>query len=292
MKLEKIRRKIGFFWEDFIEDLIAGKVSIYEKVAALVALYGLRVLLALITLVVGFWVIKHLTNFLMKSLEQKNFDPTIRVYMGRILSVALKVMLLFSVAGMIGIQTTSFMAVLGAAGLAVGLALQGSLSNFAGGVLMMILRPFQVGDFIIAQGEEGTVTAIDIFNTTLLKTDYRRVIIPNGPLIGGTIVNASAERLRRVEVTVGIAYKDSLAAAQNALLKMAEADPRVVQDPPPMVGITSFGDSSVNIVFRVWCLNAAYWDVYHSMYQKTKEVFDANGITIPFPQREVRNFVD
>ncbi len=272
-----------------MEALIKENLSFYEKILELVAVYGVKVLFALLTLLVGVWIINRVTRYVMNKLDTKDFDPTLRLYLTRIVSVGMKIMLLFSVANMVGIHTTSFMAVLGAAGLAVGLALQGSLSNFAGGVLMLVLRPFKVGDYIHAQGEEGLVTAIDIFNTTLLKVDNRRVIIPNGPLIGGTIINATAEELRRVDVNVGISYSDDFVKVQELLQRLAKSDSRIASEPPPFIGVTGFGDSCVNITFRTWCKTPDYWDVYFSMYSKTKETFDANNITIPFPQREIRN---
>ncbi|MCB9072760.1 MAG: mechanosensitive ion channel [Bdellovibrionaceae bacterium] len=271
----------------------AGKIAvtselIYAKLFEYVVDYGLKVLGAIVVIMVGFWLSNRLASLLTRALDKKGFDITIRAYLERVSAVGFKVMVVITAAGMVGVQTTSFVALLGAAGLAIGLALQGSLSNLAGGLLILILRPFRIGDYIQTQGEEGTVQAIDIFNTTLLRADNRKVIIPNGPLIGNVITNYSSESIRRVDVSVGVSYGDNVAKVEQMLLVLAKNDPRILADPEPMVGIVGFGDSSVDLTYRIWCKTEDYWPVRFDMYRKVKETFEAQGITIPFPQREVR----
>jgi small conductance mechanosensitive channel len=188
---------------------------------------------------------------------------------------------------MVGIQTTSFVAVIGAAGLAVGLALQGSLSNFAGGVLILIFRPFRVGDVIQAQGEIGAVKEIQIFVTVLTNGQNRRVIIPNGPLANGNIINLTAEPYVRVDTTVGISYDADMKKARELLMDMAKNVPGVLAEPPPTVAVTELGDSSVNLVVRPYCAPADYWNVHFALVEATKNTLDSAGIAIPFPQRDV-----
>jgi small conductance mechanosensitive channel len=188
---------------------------------------------------------------------------------------------------MVGIATTSFVAILGAAGLAIGLALQGSLANFAGGVLILLFKPFKVGDYIEAQGYSGTVNEIQIFNTILKSLDNKTIIIPNGNLSNDCITNYSTEPLRRVDFVFGIGYEDDIKKAKEVLLTIIKSDSRVLKEPEPFVSIGELGDSSVNFTVRVWCNKEAYWDVYFDMFEKVKLEFDKQGISIPFPQRDV-----
>lgn len=276
--------------DESVKEIMSKSDQVYALLIGYATTYGLKLLGAAVILLVGFWLTNRVTQVADTAFGRKDFDTTIRVYLSRILSVAFKVFVVITAAGVLGVETTSFVAVLGAAGLAVGLALQGSLANFAGGVLILVLRPFRVGDLIIAQGEEGVVSAIDVFYTTIIRADNRRVIIPNGPLIGNVITNSSAEPFRRVEVAVGISYSDSIDKAESVLLKLAADHPKVVKDPAPQVGMMRFGDSSVDLVFRAWCKHEDYVEVYFDLHRKTKSAFDSAGITIPFPQREVRTF--
>ena len=188
---------------------------------------------------------------------------------------------------MIGIATTSFIAVLGAAGLAVGLALQGSLANFAGGVLILIFKPYVVGDLIEAQGHLGVVKEVQIFNTILLSPTNRRVIIPNGAMSNGSVENFSAEGTLRVDLTIGISYAADVPKAKQVLIKMMQDNPQVLQDPVPMAAVAELADSSVNLAVRPWCKVADYWDVYFETTEMAKVVLEENGISIPFPQRDV-----
>ncbi|AKX44066.1 mechanosensitive ion channel protein MscS [Thiopseudomonas alkaliphila] len=249
--------------------------------------YGSHVLFALITLVVGWWLINRVVNAIERFTQQRHADPMLSGFISSLVSALLRIMLLISVAGMLGIQTTSFIALLGAAGLAVGMALQGSLSNFAGGVLILFLRPFRAGDYIEAQGTGGTVESIMIFHTVLKTGDNKTVILPNGALSNGSIVNFSRKPTRRVDLNLGIDYGDDLQQARAILLAIANADERVLQEPKPVVYLTSLGDNSVNISLRMWVKSADYWGVFFELQEQAKERFDAEGINFPFPQRTV-----
>jgi small conductance mechanosensitive channel len=188
---------------------------------------------------------------------------------------------------MVGIATTSFVAILGAAGLAVGLALQGSLANFAGGVLILLFKPFKVGDFINAQGHAGTVNAIRVFFTTLKTPDNKTIIIPNGALSNSSITNFSTEPQRRVDMTFGIGYADDIQKAKGILKRLVDSDSRILREPEPAIVLTELADSSVNFAVRAWCNATDYWGIYFDMHEKVKESFDKEGVSIPFPQRDL-----
>ena len=247
--------------------------------------YAPRALLAIITLLVGLWLINRLVRLLDARLHQR--DPTLAKFLGGFISISLKILLVISVASMIGIATTSFIAALGAAGLAVGLALQGSLSNFAGGVLILVFKPFKVGDVVEAQGFMGTVKEIQVLYTILNTFDNRRVVIPNGHLSNASVVNYSVYETRRVDMTFGIGYGDDIQVAKQVLQRLLKADERVLADPEPTIVVSGLGDSSVNFAVRAWTKSADVWPVFWSMQEKVKEAFDAEGISIPFPQRDV-----
>lgn len=249
--------------------------------------FGPRAIFALITLYFGWKFISLFRRFLSKRFDSLDIDPTLKPYLESLLTTLAKAALVISVASMIGVETTSFVAVLGAAGLAVGLALQGSLSNFAGGALILIFRPFHVGDFIEAQGHSGTVTQIQIFNTVILTGDYKTVIIPNGPLASGSLINYSTQKKRRIDFVFGISYADNIDFAKSTLVEILSSDQRIHKDPVPFVVVKELGDSSVNILARVWVDSGEYWDVYFSTLETVKKTFDAKGISFPFPQREL-----
>lgn len=261
-----------------------------EKLAGLAVEYAPKVVLAIITLLVGLSVIKAVVRYLGKRMDRKEVDPTLRPFLTGVASALLKVALLVSVAGIVGIQTTSFVAVLGAAGLAVGLALQGSLSNFAGGVLLLAFKPLKVGDYVEAQGFSGTVAEVGILNTVLKTPDNKTIIIPNGPLAGGPMVNYSLETNRRVDFVFGIGYGDDIAKARETILEQIKQDERIFDDPAPMVVLSELGDSSVNLTVRVWCKASDYFGVFFDLQENVKTAFDAKGISIPFPQRDVHLF--
>ncbi|WP_339651382.1 mechanosensitive ion channel family protein [Halopseudomonas pelagia] len=249
--------------------------------------YGSQVLLAIITLAIGWWIIGRLTSAVHVLLEKRHVDRTLHSFIGTLIGVGLKVLLLISVAGMIGVETTSFIALIGAAGLAVGLALQGSLANFAGGMLILILRPFRAGEYIEAQGIGGTVDSIQIFFTVLKTPDNKTIIVPNGSLSNGNIVNYSRQPTRRVDINIGIDYGDDVRQARTILLGLAEADERVFKDPAPVVWLTGLGDSSVDLSLRMWTKTEDFWGVFWELQELAKEAFDKQGISIPFPQRTV-----
>jgi small conductance mechanosensitive channel len=248
--------------------------------------YGPKLVLAIVTLIIGLWVINRFIRTLNNNLTSK-VDATLGQFVCSILSVILKVVLLISVASMVGIETTSFVAVLGAAGLAVGLALQGSLANFAGGVVILLFKPFKVGDLIEAQGYIGSVSEIQIFNTILKTGDNRVVIIPNGSLSSSSMVNINKETTRRVDLSFGIGYGDDIDQAKSLLQSLASHDARVLKDPAPVFVVAELADSSVNFTVRLWVNTSDYWGVFFDMQEGVKKAFDAHGISIPYPQQDV-----
>ena len=249
--------------------------------------YGKHIIFALITLTIGWWLIGRIVSSLGHFMDKRHADPMVTGFLSSLLNALLRVLLLLSVAGMVGIETTSFIALIGAAGLAVGLALQGSLANFAGGVLILFLRPFRAGDYIEAQGTAGTVESIMIFHTILRTADNKVIILPNGSLSNGTITNYSRKPTRRVDINVGIDYTDDIKKARSVLLGLAAADQRVLKDPAAVVYLTSLGDNSVNLSLRMWTNSADYWGVFFELQEQMKEAFDREGLSFPFPQRTV-----
>ena len=245
---------------------------------------------AILILIIGLWVIKIIMKGINKAMEKSSMDVSLRKFLKNIFSIILKVMLLISVANMVGIDTMSFVAVLGAAGLAVGLALQGSLANFAGGVLILLFKPFKVGDVIEAQGFTAKVEEIQIFNTILKTPDNKTIIIPNGNLSNNNIVNYSTEAQRRVDMTFGIGYDDDIAKAKSVLAQILNDDPRVLADPEPMIAVSELADSSVNFVVRAWVNAADYWGLYFDMQENVKLAFDKNQLSIPYPQQDLHIF--
>ncbi|MCA9473167.1 MAG: mechanosensitive ion channel [Nitrospirales bacterium] len=256
----------------------------------LVLMYGPKFLLSVFTLIIGWWLTKRVVALIERAMERGQVEVTLRGFLASMAGILLKALLLISVASMIGIETTSFIAMLGAAGLAVGLALQGSLANFAGGVLILFFRPFKVGDLIEAQGFLGVVKEIQIFVTILTTLDNRRIIIPNGPLSNGCITNLNAESLRRVDMKFGISYGDDVLKAKEVIQRTLVADDRILKSPAPDVFVSEHADSSINFVVRPWVHPNDYWDVYFHVHEQLKLAFDREGITIPFPQRDVHLF--
>jgi len=251
---------------------------------------GIQIVIALVVLIIGLWIIKIIVKSLGRMMEKKNTDPSLRPFLKSMASVLLKIMLLISVMGMMGIEMTSFIAVLGAAGLAVGMALSGTLQNFAGGVMLLIFKPFKVGDFIEAQGFMGTVSEIQIFNTILKTTDNKTIIIPNGGLSTGPMTNFSTESTRRVDFSFGIGYTDDIDKAKSVLESILTSDSRIHKDPEPFIAVGELADSSVNFTVRAWADGADYWGVHFDTIEKVKKAFDKNGISIPFPQTDVHLF--
>ena len=249
--------------------------------------YGSRVLLALVTLAIGWWLINRLTAKLGQLLALRKADLALQGFISSLVNIILKVLLVVSVASMIGIQTTSFVAAIGAAGLAIGLALQGSLANFAGGVLILLFRPFKIGDWIEAQSVSGTVDSIQIFHTVLRTGDNKTVIVPNGNLSNGIITNYNRQPTRKVVFDVGVDYEADLQKVREVLLALAD-DPRVLRDPAPAVVVTALGDSAITMSLRVWVDTPNYWDVLFMFNEHARDRLKAQGVDIPFPQRVVR----
>jgi small conductance mechanosensitive channel len=261
--------------------------QILEKVWELVTIYGLRVVAAIVILIIGRWVAKGISKLIGRMMEKGKVDHTVQRFTVNMAYIALMVFVVLAALSQLGIQTTSFIAVLGAAGLAVGLALQGSLANFAAGFLMIIFRPIRVKDYIEGAGVAGTVEEIQIFTTTLVTPDNKTVIIPNAALTGGNIVNWTLKGTRRVDMIFGIGYGDDIDKAKQIMADVLAADPRILKDPSPQIALLELADSSVNFVVRPWVNASDYWGVYMETTEKIKKAFDANGISIPFPQRDV-----
>ncbi|MCU1751329.1 mechanosensitive ion channel family protein [Pseudomonas sp. 6D_7.1_Bac1] len=249
--------------------------------------YGSRVLLAVITLAIGWWLINRLTHKVGKLLALRNADLALQGFVTSLANIVLKMMLIVSVASMIGVETTSFVAAIGAATLAIGLALQGSLANFAGGVLILLFRPFRIGDFIEAQGTAGTVDSIQIFHTIIRTGDNKTVIVPNGILSNGIITNTNRQLTRKVVFDVSVNYDADLQKAREVLLELAK-DERVLADPAPVAVVSTLGDSSITVSLRVWVNTANYWDVLFLFNEHSRDRLKAAGIDIPFPQRVIR----
>lgn len=249
--------------------------------------YAPKLILALVTLFVGFWLAKKIASAVIAVFHIKSADPSLAKWLGSFLSITLRILVIISVASMIGIETTSFIALLGAAGLAIGLALQGSLANFAGGLIILFFKPFAVGDFIKAQDSEGIVETIDIFFTYVRTFDNQMIILPNGPLANNKVVNVNRLPQRRVDLEIGISYNDDYNLASDILVKLALNHPKVLKDPAPFTGVKTYGDNSINVLLRVWCPAEDYWDVFYHINNSIKVEFDKAKISIPFPQRDV-----
>ncbi|AWM93917.1 mechanosensitive ion channel protein MscS [Pseudomonas sp. 31-12] len=249
--------------------------------------YGSRVLLAVITLAVGWWLISKVAQKLGGLLALRNADLALQGFISSLANIILKVLLVVSVASMIGVETTSFVAAIGAAGLAIGLALQGSLANFAGGVLILLFRPFRIGDWIEAQGVAGTVDSIQIFHTVLRTGDNKTIIVPNGNLSNGIITNTNRQPTRKVVFDVGVDYEADLQKAREVLLDLAK-DERILTEPAPQAVISTLGDSSITVSLRVWVKTADYWDVMFMFNEQSRDRLKTAGIDIPFPQRVIR----
>jgi small conductance mechanosensitive channel len=266
-----------------MEDLIS-------KVWELLTIYGLKVIAAIVVFIVGRWIAKGLTKIAENVMNKKQVEPTIVSFAVNMTYIALLVFVVLAALGQLGIQTTSFIAVIGAAGLAIGLALQGSLANFAAGFLMIIFRPFKVGDYIEGAGVTGTVEAIQIFTTQLQTPDNKTVIIPNASLTADNITNWSVKGTRRVDLVMGIGYGDDIDKAKKIMADVLAKDERILKDPAPNIAVVELADSSVNFVVRPWVKVEDYWDVYFDTTENIKKSFDDQGISIPFPQRDVHMY--
>lgn len=244
-------------------------------------------ILALIILIVGLWVIRMLNRLIQEFFERKDYDPTLESFIQSFARVALKVILFVLVVTQLGVKSSSLVAIVGAAGLAIGLALQGSLSNFAGGVLILLFKPFKVGDWISAQGVDGTVKEITIFYTKLVTFGNQVAVLPNGKLSNENVINYNALNTRRDNIKIGVGYGSNIKAAKDILLKICADNENILQDPLPEVYVDGLGDSSVNLTLRFWADNTVFWPAHFFVLEEAKRRFDAAGIEIPFPQRDV-----
>ena len=263
-----------------MEDLIS---KIYE----LITVFGVKILAAVAVFIIGRWVAKLMRRIVNKVMENRSVDPTIGKFVASLTYIALLTFFILAALGLLGIQTTSFIAVIGAAGLAIGLALQGSLANFAAGFLLIIFRPFKVGDYIEGGGTAGTVEVIQLFTTQLATPDNKTIIVPNSKMTGDNIVNYSAKGTRRVDMIFGIGYEDDIDKARNIITEILSQDERILKDPPTNIAVSELADSSVNFIARPWVNSGDYWSVYFETTEKVKKRFDAEGISIPYPQRDI-----
>jgi len=247
--------------------------------------YGTKVVLALAVLIIGLWVIKLIMKGVKKALSKTEIDQSLKSFVISLIGWGLKILLFITALGQLGVQTTSFIAIIGAAGLAVGLALQGTLANFAGGALILLFKPFKIGDLIQAQDITGVVKEIQIFVTKIITPDNKEVIMPNGALSNGNITNMSTTGSLRVDLTVGISYGDDIEKAKTIIMETLLSDPKVLKTPAPTVAVGELADSSVNILVRPHATVDNYWDVYFKSLQNVKVALDKGGIEIPFPQQ-------
>lgn len=261
--------------------------QIVEKLINISVEYGPKLLGAIAVWIVGMWIIKAITRTFNKVLEKRNTDSSLKPYLKGIVNTLLKVLLVISVLSMLGIEMTSFVAILGAAGLAVGLALSGTLQNFAGGVMLLVFKPFKVGDLIDTQSYVGTVKEIQIFNTILKTPDNKTIIIPNGGLSTSSITNFSTEETRRVDWNYGIGYGDDATKAKDVLKSLCDKDDRILTDPEVFIAVSELADSSVNFVLRAWVKSENYWGVFFDMNENVYNTFNKENLNIPYPQMDV-----
>ena len=258
-----------------------------DVIQELVMLYGIKILMALLIFVIGKWVVKKIAKAVEKLMSKNDVDPAIRNFVGSLVYWALLIFVSIAALGQLGIQTASFVAIVGAAGLAIGLALQGSLANFAAGALILTFRPFKVGDFIEIAGVSGVVQNIQIFTTELNSPDNKKIIVPNGGVISGNIVNYSANDTRRVDLVFGVGYGDDIDAAKAVLAKVVANNAQVLEFPETTIAVVELADSSVNLVCRPWVKTTDYWGAYFESTEAAKKALDSEGISIPYPQRDI-----
>ena len=261
--------------------------NIFPKLQELLAFYGLKIVAAIVIYIAGRWVARALKRLAVRMMTKAEVDETLIAFVGNLTYITLLVFVIIAALNQLGIQTTSFIAIIGAAGLAIGLALQGSLANFAAGVLMIIFRPFKVGDYVEAAGVAGVVEAVQIFTTQLKTPDNKTIIIPNASVTGGTITNYSAKDTRRVDMVIGVGYGDDLKKVREILEDILAKDNRILKDPEPTIGVLELADNSVNFAVRPWVKSEDYWDVHFSLTETIKKRFDEEGISIPYPQQDV-----
>ena len=261
--------------------------NLWNQLSDLLSSFGISLFIALSILIIGRQVVKILIKVISTALERSNTEDTVRIFVTNLLNTLLMIVVFIAAINQLGIQTTSIIAVLGAAGLAIGLALQGSLSNFAAGILIVIYRPYKVGDYIQADNHLGTVDDIQIFSTVLKTPDNKLVIVPNGSIMNGSIVNFSNQDKRRVDIIASCSYEDDIDKVKSVLSDILSKDDRILNEPKPRIAVSELADSSVNFIVRPWVKNSDYLDVYYSLLEEIKKRFDQEGIAIPYPQTDV-----
>ena len=250
-------------------------------------IYGLNLVWAILTLVIGLWVVNIIKRGVKKGLDKSGTEPTLKSFLVSIVSILLKIMVYITALGMLGVEMTSFIAILGAAGLAVGLALSGALQNLAGGVMILLFQPFKAGHFIDAQGHTGTVKEIQIFSTILKTPDNKTIMIPNGKLANDSMTNYSLEEKRRVDWTLGIGYGNYIDKAYEVIKRLLVEDDRILDDPEPFLALKELADSSVNIAVRAWVATGDYWPVHFRLNEQVYRTFEDEGLDIPYPQQDI-----
>ncbi len=269
------------------EDLIPSNINLTQLLETYIIPWGINIVLALAIFVIGKSVAKMLTSVSKKVMTKAKVDNILVNFIGSIINTVLLLFVVVAALDQLGVDTTSLIALIGAAGLAIGLALQGSLQNLASGVMLIVFRPFNDGDLVETAGVLGVVETIGIFTTTMRTGDNREIIIPNGEIFGGTITNFSKRSTRRVDMVFGIGYDDDIRKAKDILNRILEEDERILKDPAPLVAVAELADSSVNFNVRPWCKTEDYWNVYFDIHEKVKLTFDAEGISIPYPQMDI-----
>ena len=266
--------------------------KIMDTVMFYITTYSLKIVGAILVFLIGKWLARYISNLLGKILRKNSVDETLTTFLGHIIYYALFIMVLIAAAGQLGINTTSFLTIVGAAGLAIGLALKDSLSNFASGVMLILFRPFKVGDVVTAGGQTGKVESIAIFNSVLNTPDNQVVIVPNSSITSDVITNVNAKPTRRIDLVVGIGYDDNIGDAKSVLDDLIKADSRILADPAPTIAVSELADSSVNLVVRPWVKSGDYWDVRFDLTEQIKLTFDEKDISFPFPQQDVHMFTE
>jgi small conductance mechanosensitive channel len=259
--------------------------NILEKLVEFASVYGIKIIGAIVIWIIGSWVIKKIMKGIKKVMSKRDYDESLQKFLLNLINWLLKILLVIAILGKLGVETTSFAAILAAAGLAIGMALQGSLGNFAGGVLLMIFKPIKIGDLIEAQGELGVVKEIEIFTTKILTPTNKEVIIPNGALSNGNITNYTTEGYLRVDLTIGVSYDADIKQTKDVLMNVLTSNPKVMENPAPSVNVSELADSSVNFAVRPYATIENYWDVYFGITEECKLALDAAGIEIPYPHQ-------
>ena len=257
-----------------------------------VTTYSLKIVGAILVFLIGKWLARYIANLLGKLLRKNNVDETLSTFLGQIIYYAMFIMVLIAAAGQLGINTTSFLTIVGAAGLAIGLALKDSLSNFASGVMLILFRPFKVGDVVTAGGQTGKVESIAIFSTVITTPDNQMVIVPNSSITSDVITNVNAKPTRRIDMVIGIGYDDNIGEAKSVLEDLIKAESRILSDPAPTIAVSELADSSVNFVVRPWVKTPDYWNVRFDLTEQIKLTFDEKGISFPYPQQDVHMFTE